>query len=150
MSRYGDIVTNAFALAANYLKRARMRIHAIEALISVSDFPDAVRESQESVELAVKGLLKLKGLGYPRAHDVSRLLRDGAIAGPLLTADEIADMERTSKALRRDRELSFYGDEDVVPLEYYERSDAETALAGLRRVVELVGLAFERNGTPVA
>ena len=85
-------MTNAPVLAADYLKRARMRIHAIEALISVSDFPDAVRESQESVELAVKGLLKLKGLGYPRAHDVSRLLRDGAIAGPLLTADEIADI----------------------------------------------------------
>jgi hypothetical protein len=39
--------------------------------------------------------------------------------------------------------------EDVVRLEYYERSDAETALTGLRRVVELVGLALERNGTPV-
>jgi len=143
-------VTNAPALAADYLRRAGMRTHAIVTLIAIGDFPDAVREAQESVELAVKALLKLKGLGYPRAHDVARLLRDGAIAGPLLTGDEIAEVERTSKALRRDRELSFYGDEDVVPLEYYERSDAEAALAGLRRVVELVGLAFQRNGTPVA
>jgi HEPN domain-containing protein len=97
----------------------------------------------------VKALLKLKGLSYPRAHDVARLLRDPAISGPLLTPDELGRIEHASKTLRRDRELSFYGDEDVVPLEYYERSDADAALGSLREVLELVTRAFERNGTPV-
>jgi HEPN domain-containing protein len=133
----------------DYLKRARLRVRAVEALMDAEDFADAVRESQESVELAVKALLKLKGLSYPRAHDVARLLRDGAVTGTLLAPDEVDRIEHASKTLRRDRELSFYGDEDVVPLEYYERSDAEAALASLRDVLALVGIAFERNGTPL-
>lgn len=142
-------MTNAPALAVDYLRRARLRVRAVEALIGASDFADAVRESQETVELAVKALLKLKGLSYPRAHDVARLLRDAAIAGPLLTPDQLARVEQVSKTLRRDRELAFYGDEDVVPLEYYERSDADTALSSLREVLEIIGHAFERNGSPV-
>jgi HEPN domain-containing protein len=77
------------------------------------------------------------------------MLRDASILGPLLTADELAAIERVSKALRRDRELSFYGDADVVPLEYYERSDADAALAGLHEVLDLVGRAFDRNGTVI-
>lgn len=142
-------MTNAPALAVDYLRRARLRVRAVEALIAASDFADAVRESQETVELAVKALLKLKGLTYPRAHDVARLLRDPAIAGRLLDAAELAEVEHASKALRRDRELAFYGDEDVVPLEYYERADADEALGLLDRVLALVSAAFDRNGTPV-
>ena len=142
-------MTNAPALALDYLRRARLRVHAVEALISAGDFPDAVRESQETVELAVKALLKLKGLTYPRAHDVARLLRDPMIAGPLLDVDELARVEGASKALRRDRELAFYGDEDVIPLEYYERGDADGALASLLEVLEVIEAAFARNGTVV-
>ena len=118
-----------------------------ETLIEAGDHPDAVRESQETVELAIKSLLKLVGLSYPRAHDVSRLLREPAVEGRLLDSKEIERIERVSKALRRDRELSFYGDEDVVPLDYYEVGDAEKALEGVLEVIDLVGRAFERNGT---
>lgn len=143
-------MTNAPALAVDYLKRSRLRVHAVEALIAAGDFADAVREAQETVELAVKAVLKLKGLAYPRAHDVARLLRDASITGPLLSAEEVGRMEQASKTLRRDRELAFYGDEDVVPLEYYERSDADAALASLFEVLDIVARAFERNGTAVA
>lgn len=142
-------MTNAPALAADYLRRARLRVRAVDALIAAGDFADAVRESQETVELAVKALLKLKGLSYPRAHDVARLLRDPAIAGPLLVPDELARVEQVSKTLRRDRELAFYGDEDVVPLEYYERADADAALSSLHEVLDIIGRAFDRNGSPI-
>lgn len=97
----------------------------------------------------MKALLKLKSLSYPRAHDVARLLRDRAILGPLLTADELGRIEHVSKTFRPDRELSFYGDEDVIPLEYYERADADTALASLAEVLDIVQRAFTRNGTTV-
>jgi HEPN domain-containing protein len=143
-------VTNARSLAEDYLRRARLRLEAISALIRVSDFADAVRESQEAAELAVKALLKLKGIAYPRAHDVARLLDDPAILGPLLSQDEVAHIQRASKQLRRDRELSFYGDEDVIPLDYYDADDADEAVAALRSVLDLAVKAFERNGTPLA
>lgn len=142
-------MTNATALALDYIRRARLRVRAVEALIAAQDYPDAVRESQESVELAVKGLLKLRGLSYPRAHDVARLRRDPAVVDAVLSAGELAHVEAVSKALRRDRELSFYGDEDIVPLAYYERSDADGALAGLLEVLEIVERAFAKSGTPI-
>ncbi|MFM7143840.1 MAG: HEPN domain-containing protein [Alphaproteobacteria bacterium] len=142
-------MTNALALAVDYLRRSRLRVRAIEVLIEAGDHPDAVRESQETVELAIKALLKLVGLSYPRAHDVSRLLREPLIEGRLLDRLEIERIEQVSKALRRDRELSFYGDEDVVPLEYYEIGDAKTALKGVLEVVGLVSQAFKRNGTAI-
>jgi len=34
-----------------------------------------------------------------------------------------------------------------VPLDYYERSDADTALASLLETIEIVERAFGRNGT---
>jgi hypothetical protein len=40
-------VTNAIALAVDYVGRARLRVHAVEALIAAQDHADAVRESQE-------------------------------------------------------------------------------------------------------
>jgi HEPN domain-containing protein len=100
-------MTNAPVLAVDYLKRCRLRVRAVETLIDAGDFADAVRKAQETVELAVKAVLKLKRLSYPRAHDVARLLRDAAIAGPLLRPDEFSRIEHASKTLRRDRELSF-------------------------------------------
>ena len=36
-------------------------------------------------------------------------------------------MMRISKALRRDRELAFYGSEDLAPSEFYTEGDATTA-----------------------
>ncbi len=83
-------MTNALALAVDYLRRSRMRVRAIEALIEAGDHPDAVRESQETVGLAIKSLLKLVD---------------------------------------------------------YEVGDAEKALEGFLEVIDLVGRAFERNGT---
>jgi HEPN domain-containing protein len=137
------------ALAVDYLRRARLRVRAVETLIAANDFADAVREAQERVELAIQALLKLKGLSYPRAHDVARLLRDPTITGPLLSREHLARAEQVSKTLRRDHELAFYGDEDVVPLESYERSDTDTALSSLCDVRDVIGDAVERNGSPV-
>ena len=65
-------MTNAPALAVDYLRRARLRVRAVEALIAAGDFADAVGESQETVELAVKGLVKLRRGCRIRARSTSR------------------------------------------------------------------------------
>ena len=43
-----------------------------------------------------------------------------------------------SKNLRRDRELSFYGSEDLTPLEFYSKGDAKKAKDSAYFVVELI------------
>lgn len=52
--------------------------------------------------------------------------------------DELASI---SRELRRDRELAFYGAEDLTPTKFYSRADAEWALAAARTVVTVVGPA---------
>lgn len=47
-------------------------------------------------------------------------------------------MASISKRMRRDRELAFYGDEDFVPSEFYEESDATLALQDATTTVDLV------------
>ena len=99
---------------------------------------DVVRESQEVVELALKGLLRAHGIDPPRVHDVSEVLiaeRDrlpGALHG------ELEQLAAVSRELRRDWELAFYGAEDLTPSGFYTRGDAERARSGARRTVEAV------------
>ncbi|MGH9341962.1 MAG: hypothetical protein ACRD1R_20830 [Acidobacteriota bacterium] len=38
----------------------------------------------------------------------------------------------------RDRELAFYGSEDLTPSEFYDQADAQKALEGAKWVVEAV------------
>jgi hypothetical protein len=40
----------------------------------------------------------------------------------------VEELARISRFLRRDRELAFYGSEDLTPSEFYTREDAATAL----------------------
>jgi hypothetical protein len=43
-----------------------------------------------------------------------------------------------SRSLRRDRELSFYGSEDLTPSEFYRKSDADLAKSQAAQVLAIV------------
>jgi hypothetical protein len=47
-------------------------------------------------------------------------------------------MAAISRDLRRDRELAFYGAEDLTPSDFYSQADADKAREGARAVVALV------------
>lgn len=124
-------------LASDYLRRARIRLAAVDVLFDAESWPDVVRESQEIIELALKGLLRSCGIEPPRIHDVSGILlaeKDRLPADLLCDVDWLAD---ASRQLRRDRELAFYGAEDLTPSDFYSRTDAVHARDSARRVVEL-------------
>ncbi|HEX5217387.1 MAG TPA: HEPN domain-containing protein [Vicinamibacterales bacterium] len=99
---------------------------------------DVVRESQEIVELTLKGLLRASGVEPPRIHDVADVLlaeRDRLPKDLAPHVDRLADI---SRALRRDRELAFYGAEDLTPSAFYRESDAVIARDGARDAVASV------------
>ena len=125
-------------LAVDYLTRAKKRLSAIDALWNEAAWADVVRESQEVVELALKGLLRHVRILAPHNHDVSGVLlanRDLLPQELIQHADEFA---RISRSLRRDREISFYGTEDITPSNFYQPEDAQVARDQARRVVALV------------
>lgn len=57
---------------------------------------------------------------------------------PAPVLERLDELSRASRSLRRDRELAFYGAEDLTPSDFYRKSDASEARAAARLVVETV------------
>jgi HEPN domain-containing protein len=125
-------------LARDYIERATARLRAVDVLFEAESWADVVRESQELVELALKALLRSVGIDPPRIHDVSDVLKAEAHRLPDSLRGELGTLTRISRDLRRDRELAFYGAEDLTPSGFYTREDGEQARTDARRTVELV------------
>ena len=125
-------------LAADYVRRAAVRLRAIDVLYDAGSWADVVRESQEVVELALKGLLRAAGVDPPRVHDVAEVLEAERGRLPASLAGDLDRLAAASRALRRDRELAFYGAEDLTPSDFYRERDADEARDAARLVVERV------------
>ena len=126
------------ALALDYVQRAGNRLAALQVLFERESWPDVVREAQEIVELALKGLLRAHGIEAPRMHDVSEILLSEVDRLPEALRAELASLAEISRDLRRDRDLAFYGAEDLVPSGFYSLEDAQRAFEGARKTVEAV------------
>ena len=125
-------------LARDYIRRAEARLRAVDVLFEAESWADVVRESQEIVELALKALLRSVGVDPPRTHDVSDVLDAERARLPGELTDGLDVLTRASKELRRDRELAFYGAEDLTPSGFYSLEDADRARRSARQVVERV------------
>lgn len=125
-------------LIRDYLERCGHRLAAVEVLYERRSWPDVVRECQEIVELALKALLRHSHVDAPRVHDVGKLVLEFQDALPEPLRADAPRMAAISKRLRRDRELAFYGSEDLTPGEFYSEEDAREALDDVRWLVEVI------------
>ncbi|MFM8708026.1 MAG: HEPN domain-containing protein [Planctomycetia bacterium] len=120
------------------MRRAAARLLAIDSLFQAESWADVVRESQEVVELALKGLLRSCGIEPPRIHDVSEVLLAERSRLPESIQRQVEVLAAGSRSLRRDRELAFYGAEDLTPSGFYTKDDATTARDIARKTVAAV------------
>lgn len=127
---------NTKSLAESYLKKAVDRLDILDLLFKKGAFSDVIRESQEIVELSLKGMLRFAGIEPPKIHDVGGLLIEHEEKFPELIAKHIKRLADISKRLRKERELAFYGDIDFIPTEEYTDDDAEKAIGDARFVVD--------------
>ena len=123
------------SLAQSYLTKARVRLAILTVLYDADAYSDVVREAQEIVELALKGILRQVGVEPPHWHDVGALLREHATRVPSIPAAELDRLAVTSAWLRKEREFSFYGDIDFIPTEQYDATVAMRAIDGARECV---------------
>ncbi|MGC8916721.1 MAG: HEPN domain-containing protein [Thermoanaerobaculum sp.] len=123
------------SLAQSYLVKAQKRLRALAVLLAEDAYSDVVREAQEIVELALKGMLRAVGVDPPRWLDVGGPLQEAATRFPPEVEKAIPRLADISHRLRREREFAFYGDEDVIPTEEYSQADAQRALAEAEEVV---------------
>jgi HEPN domain-containing protein len=129
-------------LARDYVRRAESRLRALEVLVQEQSWADVVREAQEAVEITLKGLLRACRIEVPRIHDVSPVLLDNRARLPREIDAKLDEIVSVSRSLRRDRELAFYGSEDLTPSEFYKEADALTAFAQARGLHQAVKKAL--------
>lgn len=114
-------------LAAGYYRKCVDRLAALAVLVQRQAFSDVVRESQEIVELALKGMLRAVGVDPPKWHDVGDLLIQFGDRFRQIERQQLVDLAAASKLLRKERKFSFYGDIDFIPTEEYDTDDSKRA-----------------------
>jgi len=132
-------------LAQDHIRRSEARLRALDVLYDARSWADVVREAQEVVELALKGLLRAAGIDAPRIHDVSDVLIAERAQLPAPVRGDVERLAAISRDLRRDRELAFYGADDLTPSSFYGEADADRAREGARWTVHKVRAAVPRE-----
>ncbi len=125
------------SLAQSYLAKVEKRLKALAVLKAEGANSDVVREAQELVELALKGMLRAIGVEPPKYHDVGGLLLEHRDKIAPEVREGLGRAAEISKRLRKERELAFYGDIDFIPTEEYTIEDADRAYADAEWVVTL-------------
>ena len=126
-------------LAAGYHRKCADRLAMLDVLMARQAWSDVVRESQEIMELGLKGILRAVGIDPPKWHDVGCLLVEYGARITSLTPDQIRKLAEASALLRKEREFSFYGDVDFIPTDQYDESDAQRAFDYAREATTALG-----------
>lgn len=134
------------SLAKSYLIKAQKRLKILGVLLGDEAYSDVVREAQEIVELALKGMLRQIGIEPPKWHDVSEPLKEYRARLPAGAAAHLDRLAEISSWLRKEREFSFYGDIDFIPTERYSLVDAERAIADARFAVTVAETVIGQHG----
>lgn len=123
-------------LARSYLIKASKRRRVLEVLLEEQAYSDVIREAQELVELALKGMLRHVGVDPPKWHDVGPILREQVDLLPEWVRSDVARLAEISRWLRKEREFAFCGDIDFIPTEEYSEQDARRAMQDAMYVLE--------------
>jgi HEPN domain-containing protein len=92
-----------------------------------------IRHGQEVVELALKGLLKIMCMEYPREHDVSEVFeRACKIKGIKIEEEDLSRIKKLSAKLAKHRAPAFYMEK------LYTKEEAESIIKELEWFKEVV------------
>jgi len=131
------------SLAESYLNKAQKRMKILPLLLGEEDYSDVIREAQEIVELALKGMLRQIGIEPPKWHDVGPLILEYRTRFPDKVSPQAERLAEISAWLRKEREFSFYGDIDFIPTEQYSKDDAQRAIGDAVFVVQMAELTIK-------
>ena len=116
-------------MAETYLEQAKARLQTARRAYRKGNYAFTVRQSQECVELSLKGALRLYGIEYPREHDVGKILPLLKNRFPPRFVADLDELAKISSELAKFRGPSMYGDEEkgIPPSELFKKSDAAKA-----------------------
>ena len=131
------------SLAKSYLDKTRTRLKILEMLLAENDYSDVIREAQEVVELALKGMLRQIGIEPPKWHDVGPLILEYRTRFPNEVSSQAEKLAAISAWLRKEREFAFYGDIDFIPTERYSKDDAQRAIDDAKFTIQMAELTIK-------
>jgi HEPN domain-containing protein len=97
--------------------------------------------------MSLKGLLRVAGIEYSKAHRVGRVLVESAVA-QVVPVERLRDVARIADELADAREDAFYGSEERSAAELFSREDAVDALSKARAVETFVADLVQRYIRP--
>lgn len=126
-------------MARSYLRQARRIFAEAERHHRDHGWHLAVRRCQETVELALKAVLRASGIEVPHVHDVGIFLVEHVERFPETLTKHLDRVVSISRRLREEREISFYGDDELgaPPERLYTAHDGEEALGDARFILSL-------------
>jgi HEPN domain-containing protein len=130
---------DSYELARSNVRQAEDRLTTARIALERGNYPYAVRQAQECVELSLKACLRLVGIEPPKWHDVGPIIRKERENFPEWFKEHVERIVSISRSLRKERELAMYGDEEskIPPEELYTRFDAEKAIEDAGFVLEI-------------
>lgn len=121
-----------------YIEEARGRVALVHLALQKGLWAATVRESQECVELFLKGALRLVAVEPARTHDVAEVLRREIARFPERFRASVESLATISTEMAGDRGIALYGDErqELGPQELFDEKDARRAVKNLEFVAE--------------
>ncbi len=132
-------------IARGYLGDAKIIFDEAKESLAKKHYHRTVRKCQEASELALKGLLRFLGVEYPKSHRLGKILLDSNLKYEI-DSDTLGKLADISDQLAIDREISFYGSEEELAVNLFERDDAKEALQSAGFVVSPVERIFKDKG----
>jgi hypothetical protein len=121
-------LSSQLALAHSDIAKAGKRLKVLSLLLQEEAYSDVVREAQELAELAMKGILFQAGIDPPKEHDIGQFFRAVRNQLPQKAAQAADRLAAISGQLGRERNASFYGNQNFIPAEEYTCQEAKQAI----------------------
>ncbi|MEM2901977.1 MAG: HEPN domain-containing protein [Candidatus Bathyarchaeia archaeon] len=133
-------------MARDYLARAERCLKEASLALEENDCPGAVRRSQEALELAVKGLLRLLAVEYPKTHDVGDALMENVSRIPVELRGNVEGMAKLMAELASLRGPAFYGyeREGIPASKAFKKNYAEDVYRKVETYVKAISSSLKR------
>lgn len=134
------------SFARALLREAENRVETARRAFRRRKYAYCLRQSQEAVELSLKAALRVKGVEYPKFHDVSEVLMKSAELFPPRFSQRIPSFAQVSRSLAEKREASMYGFEEIgqPPSQVVGKESARGALRDAEEVFNACRALFRK------
>jgi len=111
----------------------------LDGLLALQLYADVVRESQDVVELILKGAMRFVGVEPPKRHDVHDAVGRFIDRFPAEWRGALEGLRAMLDELAADRVPAFYGDEerDIPASDLFGEEDARRAMSVVDRLLDL-------------